>query len=166
VLLEHHRLAGSCLVITRWRTGTMAILVVPQRVGARLGNIRSRKNTKRFADCSSGTGGWTSGFKHDRSNRTSKAIYIETTLRGDHVDGFIDDCVERIFNSRLRHSVGSRVIACMGRGDCTVTSSVYIKRISEIIATSSHCLFFSYACIISFLHFYPHLHDAVNCYVD
>lgn len=46
------RLVGSCLVITRQRTGTMAILVVSERVSARLWNIRSRKNTKCFADYS------------------------------------------------------------------------------------------------------------------
>lgn len=47
---EHHRLAGSCLVITRQKTGITTILVVSEReVGARLDNIRSRKNIMWFA---------------------------------------------------------------------------------------------------------------------
>lgn len=39
-------------VITRRRTGTTAAILVVPGVGARLGNIRSRKNTKCFADYS------------------------------------------------------------------------------------------------------------------
>lgn len=80
-LLEHHRLVGSCLVITRRRTGTTAILVVSERgVGARLGNIRSRKNTKCFADYSraaSTTQHRHGVFEHDR---TAKVTWISRTI--------------------------------------------------------------------------------------
>jgi hypothetical protein len=81
-LLEHHRLVGSCLVITRRRTGTTAILVVSGRgVGARLGNIRSRKNTKCFADYSRGIDDSTSARRlQTRSHRQS-----DLDLKGDRL---------------------------------------------------------------------------------
>jgi len=81
-LLEHHRLVGSCLVITRRRTGTTTILVVSERgVGARLGNIRSRKNTKfrwllaRYRRLNIGV------FKHDR---TAKVTWIPRAIAHLH----------------------------------------------------------------------------------
>lgn len=62
-LLEHQRLAGSYLVITRRRTGTGDPGGLWERerergggVSARLENIRSRKNTKYFADYSRSIG--------------------------------------------------------------------------------------------------------------
>lgn len=81
-LLEHHRLVGSCLIITRRRTGTTAILVVSGRgVGARLGNIRSRKNTKCFADYSRGIDDSTSARRlQTRSYRQS-----DLDLKGDRL---------------------------------------------------------------------------------
>lgn len=117
-LLEHHRLVGSCLVITRRRTGTTAILVVSERgVGARLGNIRSRKNTKCFADYSraASTTQLRHGiFKHDRNakmtsieSRERSPVYVEAALYCVKID-FINDYVYGIFNSWLRYS--SRVI--------------------------------------------------------
>jgi len=90
-LLEHHRLVGSCLVITRQRTGTTAILVVSERVGARLWNIRSRKNTKCFADYSRCIDDSTSArrlqIRYCQSNLDPKgdhlftSIYIEVVLQ-------------------------------------------------------------------------------------
>jgi len=109
-LLEHHRLVGSCLVITRRRTGTTAILVVSERrVGARLGNIRSRKNTKCFADYSRGIDDSTSASSNTivppkwLGSQGRSPIYIEAALYSDKVD-FID-YVYGIFNSWLRHSL-------------------------------------------------------------
>lgn len=77
---EHHRLAGSCLVITRQKTGTTAILVVSEReVSARLGNIRSRKNTKCFTDYSRCIGDSTSTQRLQIIPRSKRLHQVEVT---------------------------------------------------------------------------------------
>lgn len=105
-LLEHHRLVGSCLVITRQRTGTTAILVVSERgVGAHLGNIRSRKNTKCFADYSRGIDDSTSARRlqtrsYRQSNSDPKGDRLFTSRPGYKLQvDFINDYVYGIFNS-------------------------------------------------------------------
>lgn len=117
---EHHRLAGSCLVITHQKTGTTAILVVSKReVDARLGNIRSRKNTKCFVDYSRRIDDSTSAQRlqiiprskqlhqvkvtQDNCLFTSKPRYIVTTLIvSTHKKNFY--YVKRIFHFSLYHS--------------------------------------------------------------